>query len=201
VQRLARASSQGGVLDAAIIPRRCPGLRLALADAQQPLRRRHHCQVRRHGRKIYMSFVTVLRKGAETRVIWRQRLARLPPMLRPPARPPSSTGGDRSPVAAGCPEMGRGGGRACRRPWAAGQPAAPGEPPKRLGPSGPEPWHRHGNERPASRRAHLTPLWPQIQAAAVGARSQGVGSRGGCHVATLTEPQVAAVARLASRCQ
>ena len=63
----------GRILDAAIIPRRCPGLRLALADAQQPLRQRHHGQVRRHGRKIYMSFVTVLRKGAETRVIWRQR--------------------------------------------------------------------------------------------------------------------------------
>jgi len=82
-------------------------------------------------------------------------------------------------------------------------PSRPVRPLKRLGSGRPEPWHRDGNERPASRRAHLTPLRPQFQAAAVGARSQGVGSRSGCHVAAVDRAagSCGGQAGSASRCQ
>ena len=63
-------------------------------------------------------------------------------------------------------------------------PSRPVRPLKRLG-SGPEPWHRDGNERPASRRTRHTPLRPQFRAAALSARSQGVGSRSRCHIAAV----------------
>jgi len=103
-------------------------------------------------------------------------------MPRPPARPPSSIN---RPLAAGCLDMGRGvnvhaGGR--------GRQASPPRlvrPLKRLGSGRPAPWHRDGNERPASRRTHHTPLRRQFRAATLSARSQGVGGQDGCHVATV----------------
>jgi hypothetical protein len=64
-------------------------------------------------------------------------------------------------------------------------PPRPVTPLKRLESGGSAPRHRDGNERPASRRTHHTPLRPQFHAATLSARPQGVGGRGGCHVATV----------------
>jgi len=135
-----------------------------------------------------VSFVTARENGASKHELFRvsgsRWLAGLPPLRRPSARSPSSTevtGAPWLPVVltwAGEVSVHAGGrGQA--------DPPLPVRPLERLGSGGGGARHRDGNEQPASRRTHNTPLRPQFRAAAPSARPQGVGSRSGCHLAAV----------------